>query len=98
MIIIVETRKILVYLMRVRINFEMKEQRSYMVCDLVSDNVNLSRNLKYPVETTKGSWRVVPASITNNSPKHVKSRCIFALFIPQTIHRSFLNLQKIKDE
>lgn len=51
MIIIVETRKILVYLMRVRINFEMKEQRSYMVCDLVSDNVNLSRNLKYPVET-----------------------------------------------
>lgn len=31
----------------------MKEQRSYMVCVLVSDNVNLSRNLKYRVETNE---------------------------------------------
>lgn len=50
MIITIGTRKILTYLMRVRINFEMKEQRSYMVCDLVSDDVNLSRNLKYRVD------------------------------------------------
>lgn len=31
----------------------MKEQGSYMVCILVSDNVNLSRNLKYRVETNE---------------------------------------------
>lgn len=53
MIITIGTRKILTYLMRVRINFEMKEQRSYMVCDLVSDDVNLSRNLKYRVDANE---------------------------------------------
>lgn len=31
----------------------MKEQGSYMVCILVSDDVNLSRNLKYRVETNE---------------------------------------------
>lgn len=72
MTITVKTRKILAYLTRVRINLEMKEQRSYMVCVLVSDNVNLSRNLKHRVETNE---RKLESSTSEYYQLYVFSRC-----------------------